>query len=799
MLKRRSIYWMTMLWLVSSLASGGVLARGETAVPPHTPAAATNFPVGAAETYKIELNQDGIYAISGAELAAAGMDIANVNPATLAMMHRGQPVAYQFVGDADAVFEPGEIVRFYGWAFDGPRTDKQFITNNVFWLWAGGTPTNVATTTNQSGGQVTTSTMATVTAEPENYFFSTWTDDWDSFPNEPDSWYWDFVVQTADVLTKTYPITLPHPDTDTAGPDATYWIELFSRNSSTHPSPFNYQVRGYMNDDPSYGEQSWGYIASVNITNTIPATAITPGDNQVKVVFATDHVVGPNIHPQVYLNRITVQYQRQLIADGDRLLFGDETGGSRQFQVGGFSDGAAANALVWNVTDPTQPVQVAMTAGHISGSGSYTYHIGSTHAAGATFMATTTANLLPAAAISRYAPTGLEPPAGGADWVAISHANFIAQAETLAAHRAAAAFGDLATWVVDYEDVINQYGYGLPLPAAIRDYLAHAVGSWSPAPEYAVLFGSATLNPRHLDCQHWSCPGDVGDWDKDQPTFVVTDLVYEDRWQGLIPSDHTMALLTGNDLIPDIAIGRITADTAAGAGAAVAKIILYEQNQLAGVTGQRNLLFVADNADGGGNFYAENQITAANHIPDGYPVTQRYLLTNTQAETDTLRDVLKQDVNDVGAAIVNYRGHGWVDAWADPSILSSDDLDFWDNASKPTVILSADCLDGNFAFPGLSALSKTFLTLQNNGTAAHWSSTGLGYTFEHSVLHRAFYDGLFEQELMTIGAAVNYAKLIYQQSGYDDSELYSFLLQGDPAMVLFPLRQQTYLPVVLSQ
>ena len=108
----------------------------------------------------------------------------------------------------------------------------------------------------------------------------------------------------------------------------------------------------------------------------------------------------------------------------------------------------------------------------------------------------------------------------------------------------------------------------------------------------------------------------------------MTDLVYEDRFQGLIPSDHTMVLLTGDDLVPDMAIGRITADTLDEAKAAVSKIILYEQTQLAGANWQNNLLFVADNADDGGDFYAENLTTVANHIPDNYNVNQLYLLTD---------------------------------------------------------------------------------------------------------------------------------------------------------------------------
>ena len=52
--------------------------------------------------------------------------------------------------------------------------------------------------------------------------------------------------------------------------------------------------------------------------------------------------------------------------------------------------------------------------------------------------------------------------------------------------------------------------------------------------------------------------------------------------------------------------------------------------------------------------------------------------------------------------------------------------------------------------------------------------------------------------MRTIGEAVNHAKMMYDLGGYDESELYSFMLQGDPAMQFFRLRNQTYLPAILN-
>ncbi len=793
MRKSKNFYLFLVLVSLCSMVASVILAANKaSAAPTQLPSAAaldTNFPTTAAETYKILVDQDGIYKITYADLAAAGMNMAAVNPNTIEMMHRGQPVAYKFVGNADTTFTSNEYILFYGWAFDGPRTEKQFITNNVFWLWAGGTPKMMGETANLSGGDPVTSLRTAVTKEPETLFTTTYTDQWETMPNEPDSWYWDLTRQTTlGPVTKTYQIDLPR--LAASGPGALYTIELLSREKSADPTGITYLVRGTMNNDTSYGEATWIDVKSINISNTIPQSGLYEGPNDVHLVFNSS-----SIFAEVYLNRITVEYERQLTADGNELIFTDSTDGSRQFQVSGFSEANPANVLVWNITVPTTTLEIPMTVGNISGD---TYSFGSSHTAGAKFIATTIANTH-TPLISKYVPTSLEPPAGGADWIAISHADFLAQANTLAAHRAS--FSNMQTWVVDNEDVVNQYGYGLPLPSAIRDYLKHSL-SWTPKPGYVVIFGAATYNPRNLDCHHYSCPGGTDRWVKDQPTFVVTDLVYEDRFQGQVPSDFSLVLLENDDLIADMAIGRIAAETASEAGAAVAKIILYEQNLLTAVPWQKNLLFMADNADSGGNFYQENLTTAADHVPQDYTVTQRVLTTDVAA----LRSAMFADINNSGVSIVNYRGHGSVEYWAAEQIISSQtsSTSLWQNAQKPVVVLSADCLDGNFAFPGYNALSTTLLTLPSTqgGAAAFWSSTGLGYTSEHSILHRGFYDGLFVQNLLTIGDAINYAKLNYYQSGYHDSELFSFIFQGDPAMHMqiqvITAENYVFLPLVIK-
>lgn len=726
-------------------------------------AATTELPLGT-DTYKISLNEDGIYQVCQEELEAAGMDVASVNPADIQMLYRGEPVSYQFIGDADASFESGECVRFFGWAFAGPRTEKQFVTENIYWLWAGGNPSTITSTVNSTTGTIKRSVWFTETREPELSFFSTWTDDWPEFDNEPDAWYWDRIG--GNTSQATYTITVPHPDL--SAPTFRYLAEFTSRANNDFPDTVAYTVTTSFNNSPTSATRGWTGRKNYNIGQTLATTYLLSQTNDVHLQL--------DMEDHLYLNRITVEYMRFLNTDTDQLLFTDEAGGN-PLAVAGFS---SDQALVWEVTDPLHPTAVEMNGG-VSGANPYTYTFGLDHPAGTRFIATTAAQLKPVLSISQYTPASLNPADLRADWVAITHPSLLTETLQLAAHRGQEAYGGLDTHVVLIDDLINQYGYGLPLPTAVHDYLTYALGNWIVAPSYVVMVGDATVNPRQLDCLEGCAT-----WDITAPHLVLTDLQFVDRYQGLVPTDNTFVMLAGNDVLPDMAIGRIAAETAAHVSNALNKISVYEDNPYQGLPAQ--FLFVADNNDDGGFFCQENAQTIPHII--GYPTESLCMGTPAYPDVNAIRAAMFPRING-GLHVLNYRGHGSVNRWATELIMTTDDITsgWWDNAGKPNLILSADCLDGHFAWPGLLAISETSLRYDLNdqaqGSAGMWSSSGLGLTSEHTVLHKGFYDGLFQAYGRTFGNAANYAKVQYMAGNNHESEVYTFIVHGDPAMLLY--------------
>ncbi len=770
---------------------------------------ASELPIGV-DTYKIEVTEDGIYEIAGAELAAQGMNIGSIAPNNIEMMHRGNPVAYQFVDmNSNGNFDSDDKIRFYGWAFDGPRSETQYIDTNVFWLWANGTATKINSVPNEAGQgySIANSFPETVHLEEENHFFVTATDGWAEYDNDPDSYYWDYLSHQANVEGSwNYNIDLPFPVPGATG--NTYLVELLTRDLTlTGYKPLTYTVNTFINNSVTSSERTWVDKQDINIVGTIDGNGLTQtGDanypsNEIRInsIGVPTNGTDPAGHRvEYYLNRITVEYERYLTATDNELIFGRENFGQTEFQLAGFNEGSAANVIVWDISNRLIPQSVDMQAGNIQDDGgTFTYKIGQTHANEAAFIATTQTTIKSVNSISSYTPPAIDPSGSGADWIALTHTSFNNAATNLANYRDAS----MDTLVVDIEDVINQYGFGFHHPPAIVNFLSHATANWTTAPSYVTLIGHATLNPRNLDCPEGT--GGCSSWDKDEQTFIVTHLSFTDRFNGLVPSDHIMTLLSGDDLLSDIALGRIPAKTNSEAQIVIDKIINYEQNLLSPTANwKNNILFVADDTDSGGDFCTANATTGT-LLPNSVNQIHLCLPEPTVSATDALRIEMGNWINDVGISVLNYRGHGSLSAWADtsssPALLSTGLASFWLNSGKPVAILSADCLDGFFAFPSKNALGETFLKLEGVGSAAHWSSSGIGYTSEHSILHREFYKGVYDQGLYATGDAVTYSKMQYEQSNSHKSEIWSFILLGDPAMqIVSSVAAPIYLPVIMK-
>ncbi len=99
-------------------------------------------------------------------------------------------------------------------------------------------------------------------------------------------------------------------------------------------------------------------------------------------------------------------------------------------------------------------------------------------------------------------------------------------------------------------------------PWAIRDFLHYAALNWAEAPQHVFLAGDGTLDYRNI----WGAGNSV----IPAPMTVTGD--------GLVPSDNLLADWTGEDGVPEIAIGRLPAHGPAELQAYREKVAAFESD-----------------------------------------------------------------------------------------------------------------------------------------------------------------------------------------------------------------------------
>jgi len=264
---------------------------------------------------------------------------------------------------------------------------------------------------------------------------------------------------------------------------------------------------------------------------------------------------------------------------------------------------------------------------------------------------------------------------------------------------------------------------------------------------------------------------------------------------GETPGDNWFVTVDGNDVLPDMFIGRLPVRTLDETARAVQKILNYATASSPG-NWRNQVLFIAD--DDRAEFAALNR-SLRNLLPSG---TASWLLeAQTYPPGNLTQDVVGY-VN-AGVLLLHYTGHSAVDHWGTWSggyILSNANVAGLTNASQLPFATSADCISGFFALPGQAqSLAETLLSRQGGGAVAVWSPTGLSYTAGHQVLFPALYQSLFAGTPVSVGAATTAAKLAaYAQSEVWGDLVESYTLFGDPALRLnyHPTSAPLYLPMI---
>jgi hypothetical protein len=240
-------------------------------------------------------------------------------------------------------------------------------------------------------------------------------------------------------------------------------------------------------------------------------------------------------------------------------------------------------------------------------------------------------------------------------------------------------------------------------------------------------------------------------------------------------SDPGLGAVNGEDLIPDLAIGRLPARTVGEAEGLVSKLLAWEESGQ-GLAGQAVL--VADTPDGAGDFEADVADIRASFL------SARSTTTLKVSELGSATRPAILDSFDEGASLMSYVGHGGTTVWSSANVLRSGDALLLRAQSQQPMLLTMNCLNGYFVAPNLEALPEALLKAQGRGAIAAFSPSGLSLDGPAHQYHRAVMAEITNGQHERLGDALLAAQRDYAQTGLMPELLEVYQLLGDPAMAI---------------
>lgn len=684
--------------------------------------------LAAGEAAKVVVNREGWYKVTGAELAQAGVSLLGSDPRNLHLFVDGTEQAIRVNDGGDFSFDSTDSVEFYGVPLDTP-----WAGTRTYWLVRGSEPgarIAVHGEAVKNGRAVTTSYTAEL---KERLFYAG-----GILNGEAENLFGKAVTTTPAVVHVGVPSAV-------AGPDGAAVLEVALQGFSEVPHEVQVTLNGAVVGVVPFAGKGWERasfpLAPAALVGGSAAVSFKQTGNP-KAVSAVDFV------------RIT--YPRVSRAQYDHLYFSMS---SRDVEGPVRISGFLGSAI--RVFDVTSPGQVSELLGWVDpspgadpvlGGGGYSIDVAPLFVvwqgpeSKRHFLAVADGAVLKPAAVGPNKPSRWALDAAGADYIAIAHGSLIPALAELKALRESQG---LRVAVVDVEDVYDEFGFGVKSPQAIKDFLRASTG-WTVSPRFVLLVGDASQDPRDY----------LGRGQDLVPTKLVDTKTVETA------SDDWLTDFDG-DGAPDVALGRLPAETREEAAGMVEKIVRHER----AARGLEKALFVADTSVLS-NFAVHNRDLMA-LLPSSVSVVAAN--AGELGDSATRSRILESIAG--GVDLVHYSGHGTIDRWRG-GLLSVGDVPNLRNGERLPIFTVTNCLTGIFQEPLMKGLGEVLVKTPGAGAVAVWASSGTTNVTGQEALMTEFLEAITaEGGVQTLGEAARRAKA----SVADPDVRATWILLGDPA------------------
>ena len=727
-----------------------------------------------ADYLKLGTAEDGLYRVTKSDLEAAGIITSSINPKTFQLYESGKEIPIFVSGEDDDVFDDQDYIEFFG-TINYSKNDHRTInsssqeyneylnrfTDTTFyfltWSITGGKRIPVLNTTTIAADTLEYYKSFEHIENNRVYFSANINELENQYPNwnKNKTWYYSQTVWLYSGTTRNYSFNAPDL---IPGKTAKFYYKAVSGGSNVSVNSHNVamSVNGGFLDSAVVNRNE-----QVLLSGSISSNILTESGNTLSVRNYSNGT-NPNF---LAVDWYEIEYPRKLKLNNNSLHFVIDDDVSSSIRTIRIENAALQQYAIYKVRPYVKKITNAQISNNI-------ILFTDTVAAGDAYIAAAPAETIKPVFYYKKQFSDLRSVTAQKDYLAITHPVFIDASQNYLS--VIASLYNTETELINVQDIFDEFGYGYPVPEAIKNYLAVTFQNrQSPKPEYLTIIGDANYDYKDY---FFNATGVKGG-----RNFVPSF--------GSPVSDNWFVIWNDSSaLIPQMKVGRIPINQPAELEYYASKI---ENNFNARFDefNKRYLFFSGGIATDTLELYqlrTTNEFVINNYIK---PAPIKGAFSHFYKTSDPLTDFGPYSPEEISSAIKNggvfisYLGHSGTATW-DNSISETDQL--INDVNRNPLITDFGCSTNRFGEPDIVSFGERFL-LRNTGQAIGYvGNSSLGFTSTAYTVPRYFYESIINSGNKEIGDAFLMAKMkMYQNLGSATSYRIFALtntLIGDPVV-----------------
>ena len=693
---------------------------------------------------KVSFLETGMYQLRGASLAAQGVELNEIDTSSFQLFDMTGELAL-FVDDGgDGRLDGSDRIVFYGEAL----RSNYAVTNSFVLRWGKGNGARMAVipAAVSDSPSFPSESIETAHFEEDLHYWQNMVDG-----EGEDHWFWESQLSGPDRRDYTVNVS----DISVASAESVRLTVAFKGLSSIPEVVPDHHTRVYLNGN-LVSDSRWDGNARFVQEATFEVSQLLEGENVVGIEVVGDLPVELD---QVFVDWIEIDYPRRLVARDGRLAFDGAFGDNL---VTGLSNDSIE---VFDVTDIRNVSRLSEGTVQLAAQG-FTTGFNSSRFPLGRFVVLDSFGFLSPTALELVSSSHWKRPDHQADYLMVCHRSFVPSLEPLVQRKREQGF---SVAVIPVDELYDEFAGGVPTADAIKSFVHFAYHEWEdPAPAYLLLVGDSTIDPRDI-------------FESGTLNLLPSEIT-EMNFFGESVSDDGFVRVDGDDVLPDLLVGRLPAESEEGLGVMIQKTLDYELLVTAEDWNHQVLVVADDDSE----VYEELSENLAESLPVGFEADRVFL--SSYPPGDPTSDIIR-GLNE-GQLMVNYTGHGSRSTWGIGDIsgvmLENADAAVLSNSEALSVVTVANCLNGFFVARSTKpCLAEVFLRNSGGGAVAAWAPTSLGFPSGHRLLVGNFYHTIFQEEQIELGAAVVGAKVsTLTNAGFFADQVKSYTFFGDPSLRL---------------